>query len=260
MRLSVIAAGGVALLPAIASAFQPLVTDDTGTQGAGGNQLEVSYVQFVEREPNATAITRSFPLVFTRGLTDELDVFVGVSYVRFRAPAEDPAGNGGGNLAVGLKWRFHENKEHKWSLALKPEIRPAVSDSAENRGLGNGRANASGALILTKETGFGAIHANLAVSTFRFNIQDNREIHRNTLWRLSVAPVFDLSERWKAALDVGAVTNPHQAEKAYMGYVELGAIYSPSKDLDFALGFIRDVHHKGHSVKTLTAGVTWRFR
>jgi len=30
------------LLPTVASAFQPLVTDDTGTQGAGGNQVEAA--------------------------------------------------------------------------------------------------------------------------------------------------------------------------------------------------------------------------
>jgi hypothetical protein len=247
------------LLPAMASAFQPLVTDDTGTQGPAGNQIEFSYVQYVDKEAGAKSTTRLFPLVFTRGLTDTLDLYAGVSYVRFSAPADEPAGNGAGNPAVGLKWRFHENEADKWSLALKPEIRPAVSSGAENEGLGNGRANASGALIFSKETTFGAVHANLAVSTFRFALQDNRDIYRNALWRLSVAPVFDLTERWKAALDVGWVTNPQKAEKAGMGYVELGIIYSASKDLDFALGYIRDVRHEGHSVKSLTVGVTGGF-
>ena len=260
MRASITAAACAALLPAVASAFQPLVTDDTGTQGAGGNQLEFSYVQFVEKTPDATATTRSVPFVFARGLTDTLDVYAGASHVRFRAPAGEPAGNGGGNPAVGLKWRFHENEADKWSLAFEPEIRPGVSSSAENRGLGNGKTNASGMLILTKETGFGAVHANLAASTNRFSLQENRDIHRSTLWRLSVAPVFDLAERWKVTLDAGVVTNPHRAEKAGMGYVELGAIYSPGKDLEFALGYIRDVRHKGHSVASVTAGATWRFR
>ena len=261
MRLAVIAPGSLALLPAISSAFQPLITDDTGTQGIGGNQLEVTYVRFVEREPNLTTTTQTFPVVFTRGWTDTLDVYAGASHVRFRASSAEPVGgSGAGNAVIGLKWRFHESESDKWSLALKPEIWPAVSNEAETRGLGTGRTNVSGALILTKDTAFGAVHANLAVSTNWFGLQDNRVIHRGILWRFSVAPVFDLTENWKAALDAGFVTNPHKAENASMGFVEFAAIYSPSRDLDFALGLNRDVHHRGHRVKSLTVGATWRIR
>lgn len=260
MKRSVILLGCMTLLPAVAAAFQPLVTDDTGTQGAKGNQIEFSYLKSDEEEPGNTAVTHSFPLVYTRGLTDALDVYAGASYVSFRPPAPDPEGNGAGNVVVGLKWRFYDNESDKLSLALKPEIRLPVSESAESQGLGNGRTNGSVALILTKETGFGAVHANLAVSTYRFALQANEDYHRDTLWRFSVAPVVDIAEGWKVALDAGLVTNPHQAEHAGMGYVELGAIYSPTKDLDFALGFIRDVHHENHRVFSVTAGITWRFR
>jgi hypothetical protein len=42
MRKTIAPLAGIALFPALASAFQPLVTDDPGTQGAGGNQLEFS--------------------------------------------------------------------------------------------------------------------------------------------------------------------------------------------------------------------------
>jgi len=114
--------------------------------------------------------------------------------------------------------------------------------------------------VLTRETGFGAIHANLAVSSQSFALAANRTVHRNTLWRLSIAPVFDLTERWKIAFDAGLVTNPHDAETARMGYLEAGAIYAPTKDLDIAAGLIRDVDHQGHDVHTITVGVTWRFR
>ena len=68
---------------------------------------------------------------------------------------------------------------------------------------------------------------------------DNAE--RRTLYRLSVAPVWDVTEEWKLALDAGVMTNPDRAAKARMGFVEIGAIYSPSKDLDLALGVIRNV-------------------
>lgn len=249
-----------AALSAPAVAYQPLITDDTGTQGTGGNQIEFSYNHEDGKSEGATTTTRTFPFVYTRGLTDALDVYAGLSHVRIRPPAPDPRVSGGGNPVVGLKWRFYENEADKLSLAFKPEIQIPVSSSAENRGLGNARTNAGAMLILTQETGFGAVHVNLAVVTNRLELQANRDANRRTLYRLSVAPVFEPAEGWKIALDAGLTANPDKAEKARMGYVELGVVYSPNKDLDFALGIIRDVHDGERRTTTGTIGVTWRFK
>jgi hypothetical protein len=259
MRKTIAPLAGIALFPALASAFQPLVTDDTGTQGAGGNQLEFSYSRFVEREPEVRATLETLPLTYARGLTDALDIHAGVTYARFQL-TDEPKARGAGIPSIGLKWRFYESEPDKLSLAVKPEIRRAFSSGAEDRGLGNGPLNGGVALLLSQEAGFGAVHANLSVNTFRFALDENRELHRDILWRLSIAPVLDLAPDWKIALDAGLITNPHKAEKATMGYVEIGAIHSRGKDLDFALGFISDVFHAGHSVHAATAGYTWKFQ
>lgn len=259
MRTSRLWWGLACCLPAAAAAFQPLVTDDTGTQGAGGNQLEFGYTRNVEKEPGTRAITAALPFTYTRGLTNAVDVYAGGSYLRFSTTPGN-AHNGSGNVLAGIKWRFYEHDAGKLSLAFKPEIRFAVSGSAEDRGLGNGKTNAGAALLLTRETGFGAIHANLAVDGQRYALAGNRAVHRAMLWRLSVAPVFELDERWRIAFDAGLVTNPHRAEKPRMAYVEAGVIHAPHRNLDLAAGLIRDVDHQGHHVYTLTAGVTWRFR
>ena len=51
----------VILLPATATAFQPLVTDDTGTQGAGGNQLEAGYNRTVDKAPDTRDVAHQVP-------------------------------------------------------------------------------------------------------------------------------------------------------------------------------------------------------
>lgn len=247
-------------LPTVAAAFQPLVTDDTGTQGAGGNQLEFGYTRFVEKEPGTKTVVTALPFVYTHGLSDALDVYLGGSRVRFSPPAPDDTQTGAGNTLVGLKWRFFEDEAGKLSLAVKSELRFPVPDRAEDRGLGNAKSNAETALLLSQETGFGAIHANLAISSQRYAIASNRSTHRDALWRLSLAPVFDITEQWRIVFDAGLVTNPHSAEKYRMGYVEAGAIYAPIRNLDLAFGIIRDIDHQGHRVHMVTAGVTWRFR
>ena len=252
--------GFIAFLPAAALAFQPLITDDTGTQGAGGNQLEAAYARTTDKLAGAKAVTREIPLVYTRGITDALDIYAGGTRLSIAPPAPGTTERGWGNPVLGAKWRFYDNESSKLSFALRPEIQFPVSDSREARGLGTARASYGVGLLMTQETGFGALLANLVVE--RTNYQDDalNTAERRTVTRLSVAPVWDVTDNWKLALDTGIMTNPDRAEKSRMGYVELGAIYSPNKDLDFALGVIRNTSDGDVKTNQITMGVTWRFR
>jgi hypothetical protein len=248
------------LLPGLAFAFQPLVTDDTGTQGAGGNQVEAAYNRTVDKAPGAKVVTHEVPLVFARGITDALDLYAGLGNQRIVPKVPEAREHGWGSPVLGAKWRFHENEASKLSFALRPEVAFAVSEGKEARGLGTARASFGVALLMTQETGFGAVHANLVAERVNYADDELNRAERRTLYRLSVAPVWDVAEGWKLALDAGLATNPDLAERATMGYVLLGAIYSPSDDLDLALGI---VHNVGDGVATSTSatmGLTWRFR
>jgi len=260
MKLTLMALGGASLLPAVALAFQPLVTDDTGTQGAGGNQVEAAYHRTVDRAPDAKVVTHEVPLVFTRGVTDALDLYAGLGHQRIVPSAPEAVERGWGNPAVGVKWRFHDDEARKLSFALKPEIQLPLSKSREARGLGTARTSYNIGLLMTQETGFGAVHANLVAG--RVNHADDalNLAERRTLYRLSAAPVWDVAEGWKLALDAGIMTNPDLAARASMGYVELGAIYAPGKDLELAVGLLRNVRDGSPRSTQATAGFTWRFR
>ena len=134
-----------------------------------------------------------------------------------------------------------------------------VSRASERHGLGNGRTGYAATFIVTRETSFGAIHANLSANRVGYDLAENREANRRTLYRLSVAPVVSISPTWKAALDIGVTTNPDRARRARMGYIELGAIWSPSDDLELALGLLEQVGDGKLSSRTVIAGLTWRF-
>lgn len=250
----------VALLPAAGWAFQPLITDDTGTQGKDGNQLEAAYNRTTDKLAGAKTVTHEIPLVYTRGITDALDIYVGGTRLSIVPPAPGATERGWGNPVLGAKWRFYDSEPDKLSFAFKPEIQFPVSDSREARGLGTARASYGVGLLMTQETGFGALLANLTVD--RSNYQDDalNTAERRTVTRLSVAPVWDVAAGWKLALDTGIMTNPDRAGKKRMGYVELGAIYAPNKDLDFALGVIRNTSDGDVRTTQVTMGVTWRFR
>jgi hypothetical protein len=243
-----------------AAAFQPLITDDTGTQGAGGNQLELAFDREEFKSEGVKTTTRSFPLTYTRGLTDTLDVYAGASHVRIDSDDPGAEARGHGNPTLGVKWRFHDDASERLSIALKPEVRFGSSSTDERRGVSIGRNSYSGLLLVTQETSFGSVLANYGYTRVNYALESNRSQQRSSLHRLSVAPVIEAGPMWKLALDAGIVTNPLRRERVWMGYVEAGAIWSPTKDVDVALGWIRPVRDGEPHAAALTAGLTWRFR
>ena len=248
-----------ALSPA-AFAFQPLITDDTGTQGTGGNQLEFSFNKDRATSSSDTADISTLPLVYTRGVSETFDLFLAANHTRIRSSIPDTDASDSGNPSFGAKWRFYDNEESKTSLGLKPEIRLPVSASKEAAGLGTGRTSYGVTLILTQEVPFGAVHANLATGRDRF--RDNAANPDATTARASLAPVWDIDEHWKLALDVGRETENAGGNKLRTHFAEIGAIFSPNKDLDFALGIIRrnDNADPRTTTTSATLGVTWRFK
>jgi len=260
VRLTPFVILSITLLPATAMALQPLVTDDTGTQGAGGNQLEASYNRSTDKLDGARTVGHEVPLVYTRGVTDALDLYASAARQRIVPDAPEVSVTGWGNAVLGAKWRFYEQEASKLSLALRPEVALPVSDAHEAQGLGTAKASYSLGMLLTKETGFGAVLANVIVDRTNYADDALNAAERRTAYRLSVAPIWDIAEGWKVALDTGIMTNPDRAERGRMGYVELGAIYAPSKDLDLALGLIQNVSDGPVNTLQVTVGATWRFR
>ena len=258
-RFVVSAAVVLAGFPLMASAFQPLVTDDTGTQGDGGNQLEFSFSRDRTSAAGESQRVLTVPVVYTRGLSETLDVFAGYSFARIHSSVAGEEASGSANPSVGAKWRFYENEASGTSLAVKPEFIFPVSAHREEAGLGAGRTSGNLTFILTQEVPFGAVHVNAGVGRERY--RDTSANPDVTTRRFSVAPVWDVTEQWKLALDVGVESARAGGATVRSSFAEIGAVYSPDKALDFALGFARasDNDSPKSTTYTATAGVTWRF-
>lgn len=245
--------------PLASHALQPLITDDTGTQGEGGNQLEVSYNHDRTRAVGETERVHSVSAVYTYGLSDTVDIFASTAYSRIRSDIPGGDAGGLGNTVLGAKWRFFENEETGTSLAVKPEIALPVSSSRESDGLGTGNTSGNLTFILSQEVPFGAVHFNAGVGRDRFRHSD--ENPTTDYKRVSMAPVWDISEQWKLALDLGTESARADGHTVRSRFAELGVIYSPDKNLDLALGYIHTTDDESPKSKTdsVTAGLTWRF-
>lgn len=236
------------LMPIQALAFHPLVTDDTGTQRAGGNQLELGADHGRVQNAGASSTDRALGVTYTRGISDNLDLFIGAPY-RTTAPS------GWGNVGIGAKWRFHDDEASRLSIALKPEVLLPVSAADEVADLGNGGVSYGVTLIVSQETWFGELHFNAELARKNYDTSTDRK----GFWRVSAAPVWAVAEGWKLALDLGLQTNADPAEDVTMGFVELGLVYSPNDRLDLSLGVVRDLLDGPTESTTTTAQVTWHF-
>jgi len=248
-------------LPSLA--YFPFMTDDTETQGDGGNQLELNYVFIKERGvgiaadgtyfPGDDGTSNSFPITYTRGLTDDLDVFVGI--IRQTSPT-----NGWMNSAIGLKWRFAGKAEEGWSFAIKPALLTPVSRSMEASGLGNGKTNGTVSLISSYLQPTYEIHLN-ARYTSNLSYTGAKEKQTRNIWGISIAPVWVLNQQWKIGLDAGLETNPNPTS-AQVAYAQIGAVYAPIKNVQLGLGVLGNRALSSPSREynwSVMSGIAWQF-
>jgi hypothetical protein len=142
----------VLMWPASCFAAHPLVTDDTGTLGKSGMQMEVNVDRswsksgasfsrsrvISPRTENTATVSRETlaNLTLTYGWADQVDVSLNLPYQYVDATNSAKA-QGIGDTGLELKWRFLE--KNGISLALKPQL--LLPTGNEQRELGSGRVS-----------------------------------------------------------------------------------------------------------------------
>jgi hypothetical protein len=233
-------------------ALQPLVTDDTGTQDTGKQQLEWSFTKERNVQAGERTHAKDQAVVYTFGAAPNLDLYAGGT----RLQGDDV--RGWSNTVLGAKWRFFETDSHSW--ALKPEWALPMSATAEAQGQGTGRSSGALTLIYTRSMPFGAIHFNAGVAQDRYKSQ-TAETSDTRYTRFSMAPVWDVMPDWKLTLDVGQEHARAAAGSVRTRFVQVGAIWAVREDLDWAIGWLNSQDNADDKTKarTLTTGLTWRF-
>lgn len=243
------------------SAFgaHPLITDDTGTQGRDKFQFEFIGEYGYDDEDGTR--TKSFLMptvpVITYGMTDTLDIVLGVSYEYVKA--EDSEGtskvDGITDTSVEFKWRFYESRG--LSLALKPGVTLPTGDG--EKGLGAGKMTYGLFLIATlagdDKAAFlkgAAVHVNLG---YRRN--ENSAGERKDMWHASLAGEVEIAAGLRAVANIGMERNPDRASDTPPAFLLGGIIYSVTENLDIDLGIKGGLTRPATDYSVLT-GITWR--
>ncbi|MDH3318772.1 MAG: transporter [Betaproteobacteria bacterium] len=209
-------AAALALVTAGAHAAHPLITEDTGTQGLGLRQLEIFGD---ESKDGAGRRQEVYTGVLSYGLAETADLQLGLPWYR-------NGGDGIGDVAFDLKWRFFERDA--LSFALKPGVTLPTGDEGDGRG--TGKMTWGSLLIVSYAPGAIALHAHLG---FRRN--DNKLGERESLRQLAAAATYRVGDV-RFVGELTRETNPVQGGRT-VRYATVGAIWSMTRDVDFDIGW-----------------------
>jgi hypothetical protein len=203
----------------------PLITEDTGTQGKGGWQLEVNGERTHDRTDGV--VTRGFQAAGTLsyGIVDSADVQLTLPYLRQKT--DDTRGSGRLDFAVDVKWRFYE--DGPLSLALKPGL--TFPSGRDEEGFGTGRSTWGSLAILSYDRERWAFHSHVGYRHNRNNVGQH-----TSLRHISASLWLKPNERLKLVSDYSLDTNPDPSSDRTVRQTVVGFIYSVAPSFDFDVG------------------------
>jgi hypothetical protein len=232
-------------------AAQPLVTDDTGTQGKGKFQLEVSGEYGHDRDDGVTTRGTQITATLTYGISDPIDVILGLPYQHIRTEDSEGVTKGDGisDMSLEMKWRFYE--KDGLSFALKPGFSFPTGD--KEKGLGAGKIIYHLFFIATKEIKPWAFHLNLG-----YIRNENKNDEKKNLWHASLASTVEVVKNLQIVGDIGVEEDVERNLNTPDSFILGGVIYSLSENFDIDFG-VKGGLSKPETDYAVLAGITWRF-
>jgi hypothetical protein len=227
------------LAAASAHAAHPLITEDTGTQGSGNQQLEVNVNRFDFTESKWQSL---WGITWSYGVAENADLQIGIPYF---------GGSGKGDLAVDFKWRYWQSGD--FSLGAKPGFTLPTGD--EEKRIGAGEKTYGALLFFTYEPETWALHGQAGYRRFE-NVLDLRK----DLWQFSGSFWLKPLAGLKLVSDLAWTTDPREEVHTWIRTFILGAIWSPVKNIDLDAGIRWDrAYQSGESSRAYLLGLTYRW-
>ncbi len=241
----------VVITSRVAFATQPLITDDTETQGTGRFQLELEFENARDELGGISNMRDSLHVALTYGLLDAVDLAVSVPYQYLVSTSflSKSRVDGFSDTVLEVKWRFAQMGG--LSFAIKPGI--SLPSGDESRGLGEGAVGCHFFFIATEAYEPWKFHLN-----FGYIRNENAVDQRSDIWHLSLASEFQMFTWLKAVANIGAERSPQKGSDNPIGFVLGGLVFPVIDRMDLDIG-IKGGLTKPASNYSLLAGVTIRF-
>ncbi len=172
------------IFPLVTYAARPFITDDAGTIGKAGFQLETGIEWSTKKDHEGGITVRETQLelstVLTYGITDNLDIMAGMPYVWQKK------GEGGvttfdkdrlSDMDLKAKWRFYE--KDGLGFTIEPGISLPTGDYRE--GFGAGRATYGAIFVISKEIAPLGFHLNAGYTKNKNKVDERKDLFSTSL-------------------------------------------------------------------------------
>lgn len=240
------------LLPETGQAAHPLLTEDTGTQGTGRYQFEITHDLSSDEGAGTKVRSRSINGVLSVGLAENLDVIITLPHerLRTRTDATQTTMSGYPDMEIAAKWRFY--KEGALSFALRPGL--GLPTGNEDKDLSTGQVTPSLFGVSTYTSDAWAYHLHIGY-TRKFRVSPDEHSH---IYHASVAAEYRASDRLRLVSDLSIERNPMRSGQPNVGSVVVGLVISLTPNLDFDFGYRKGLTEPANDDAWLT-GLALRF-
>jgi hypothetical protein len=238
------AAVGFALIALPALAAHPLLTEDTGTQGKGGYELELGFAQ--ARDGGVKAL--EFGPQLSYGVRDNLDLIARPTWLYVRGAGEGGATKGFGDTGLDFKWRYPAPGPLTFGVRAGVDL----PTGNEDKGLGNGKVSPHAILIATYLDTTWMLAANVDY------VYDPLIGDRRDLWGASAAALYSVNSTWRISAEAATATNPDTSRASWLTVVRFGAIATVAPGFDVDAGYQVRLTPAA-SARIILAGATLRW-
>lgn len=222
-------------------AAHPLLTEDTGTQGAGKFELELGFAQ--ARDGGTTAA--EFGPQLSYGVLDNLDVILRPTWLHVRGTATGGTTQGFGDTGLDFKWRYPAETPLTFGVRAGVDLPTGNADKA----LGNGKVSPHAILIATWLSDTWMFAGNVDY------VYDPLVGDRRDLWGASAAAVYSKDDAWRFSGEIGTAMNPDLSRASWLTVARFGVIATVARGVDVDAGYQVRLTRSA-PVEIILAGVT----
>jgi hypothetical protein len=235
----------LALAAATAHAAHPILSEDPGTQGPGGVELELGYAAS-RGEPGGGRGAQLAPQV-AYGLAETVDVLVVPRYLWLR-PADAPRADGVGDTSLDVKWRFYDTE--RVQLALRAGLELPTGNASRGLGADDVGAHALVALAVAIDP----VQWLVNVGYTRSRVAGERT-HQPFASTAVVVPADGVVRTF---VEVAAQANADPSRSTWPAVARTGLIWKAASWLDLDVG-LEGRLNRAAPRSTLLAGATFRW-
>lgn len=215
------------IFPSVTHAARPFVTDDAGTTGRAGFQIEAGIESSSTKNHEEGVAVREteteLSTVLTYGITDSLDIMAGLPYTwKKRKEGGQTVFNKDrlSDMTLEAKWRFYE--KDGLGIAIKPGV--GIPSGDYRQGFGTGRTTYGAMVIISKEVAPVGLHLNAG-----YTRNENRTDERKDLLSASFAITVETIKDLTIGGDIGLTSNNDPRIKTAPAFFLVGAHYKIGK-------------------------------